>query len=165
MVRRSSASDPPVLLVKWYDVTKWLLDRLDSFPKNQRFVFGQRIADRTLNILELLVEAAYSSRKAHLLARANRDIEVLRWLIRMAKDRKLLTPRPGRSRSTDMVFIALRYRLSPCRGIKTFQALQTADLLRLACRRLGQGGPVARDQRSFLGRAADTYAARNPEHN
>ena len=78
MARRSSASDPPVLLVKWYDVTKWLLDRVNSFLKNQRFVFGQRIADRTLNILELLVEAAYSSPKAHLLARANRDIEVLR---------------------------------------------------------------------------------------
>ena len=46
-----------------------------------------------MNILELLVEAAYSHRKADLLARANRDIEVLRWLVRMATDRKLLTPR------------------------------------------------------------------------
>lgn len=34
-------NEPPVLLVKWYDVTKWLLDRVDSFAKNQRFVFGQ----------------------------------------------------------------------------------------------------------------------------
>ena len=79
--------------MKWYDVTKWLLERVDSFPKNQRFIFGQRIADRTLSILEVLVEAAYSSRKADLLARANRDIEVLRWLVRMATDRNLLTPR------------------------------------------------------------------------
>ena len=86
-------NEPPVLLVKWYDVTKWLLDRVDSFPKNQRFVFGQRLADRTLNILEVLVNATYSPRKAELLARANRDIEVLRRLIRMATDRKLLTPR------------------------------------------------------------------------
>jgi len=54
-----SRNEPPVLLVKWYDVTKWLLDRVDSFPKNQRFVFGQRIADRTLNILEALVEDSY----------------------------------------------------------------------------------------------------------
>jgi len=88
-----SRQEPPVLLVKWYDVTKWLLERVDSFPKNQRFVFGQRLADRALNILEILVEATYSPRKADLLARANRDIEVLRWLVRMATDRKLLTPR------------------------------------------------------------------------
>jgi len=95
-MRRSSGdsrNEPPILLVKWYDVTKWVLERVDSFPKNQRFIFGQRLADRAMNILELLVEAAYSHRKADLLARANRDIEVLRWLVRMATDRKVLTPR------------------------------------------------------------------------
>ncbi len=74
--------EPPILLVKWHDLTRWMLDRVDSFPKNQRFVFGQRLADRVLNILELLVEAAYSSRKADLLVRANRDIEVLRKVFR-----------------------------------------------------------------------------------
>ena len=56
------------MLVKWYDVTKWLLERVDSFSKNQRFIFGQRIADRALDILEALVEAAYSPRKADLQA-------------------------------------------------------------------------------------------------
>ena len=90
---RGHCDEPPILLVKWYDVTRWLLERVDSFPKNQRFIFGQRLADRALNILEVLVEAAYSPRKANLLARANRDIEVLRWLVRMATDRKVLTPR------------------------------------------------------------------------
>ena len=68
--RRAQTRDkPPILLVKWYDVSKWLLERVDGFPKNQRFIFGQRIADRTLNILEVLVEAAYSSGKVNLLAR------------------------------------------------------------------------------------------------
>ena len=56
-------SDPPVVLIKWYDFTKWLLDRVDSFPKNQRFMFGQRVTDHAVDILELLVEASYSSRK------------------------------------------------------------------------------------------------------
>ena len=80
---RPNANQPPVLLVKWYDVTKWLLERVDSFPKNQRFIFGQRIAARALNILEALVVAAYSPRKADLLAGVNRDIEVMRWLVRI----------------------------------------------------------------------------------
>jgi hypothetical protein len=35
-MRRSS--DPPIVLVKWYDATKWILERVDSFPKNQRFI-------------------------------------------------------------------------------------------------------------------------------
>ena len=94
--------EPPVLLVKWYDWVKWLLERVDSFPKNQRFVFGQRLADRGIDVLELLVESAYSSQKAALLARANRQLEVLRWLVRLAKDRDLLSDvcdvRNGRER-------------------------------------------------------------------
>src|SRR5271170_1857770 len=95
-MRRSGINprqEPPILLVKWYDVTKWMLERVESFPKNQRFIFGQRLADRVLGILELLVEAAYSPRKADLLARANRELEVVRWLIRIATARKLFTPR------------------------------------------------------------------------
>jgi hypothetical protein len=92
-------SEPPVLLVKWYDLSKWLLARVESFPKSQRFVFGQRLADRTLGVMETLVEAAYTPagrHKAGLLARANRELEVLRWLLRMAKDRELLTARQYR---------------------------------------------------------------------
>ncbi|MBM4038874.1 MAG: diversity-generating retroelement protein Avd [Planctomycetes bacterium] len=84
---------PPILLVKWYEVVKWLLGRVDAFPKNQRFIFGQRLADHAIGILELLVEAAYSPAKAELLRRANRELEVLRWLIRLARDRGLFTAR------------------------------------------------------------------------
>lgn len=90
---RDEQPDAPVLLIKWYDWVKWVLERVDSFPKNQRFIFGQRLADRAIGVLELLVEAAYSPRKADLLARANRQVEVLRWLVRLAKDRGLLTVR------------------------------------------------------------------------
>jgi hypothetical protein len=90
---RGRGDEPPVVLIKWYDWTKWLLERVGSFPKNQRFVFGQRLADRAIGVLELLVEAAYSPRKAELLGRANRQIEVLRRLARLAKDRALLSVR------------------------------------------------------------------------
>jgi hypothetical protein len=88
-----AGKQPPTVLVKWYDWLRWLLDRVDSFPKSQRFIFGTRFADRAIGVLELLVEAAYSSEKQSLLVRANREIEVLRWLVRLAKDRKLSTER------------------------------------------------------------------------
>ena len=74
-------TDPPVVVIKWYDYTKWLLERIDSFPKNQRFIFGQRLADHALDVLELLVDAAYSTNKRELLATANRKIEMLRWVL------------------------------------------------------------------------------------
>ena len=85
--------DAPVLLVRWYDYTKWLLERVDSFPKNQRFIFGTRLADAALKIMELLVEASYTRRKSELLRSANVKVEQLRWLVRLAKDRKVITPR------------------------------------------------------------------------
>jgi len=80
-----------MVLVKWYRVVSWMLDRVDHFPKNQRFVFGQRLAERSIHVLELLVEASWSQDKTPLLAQANREMEVLRWLVRLAHDRKILT--------------------------------------------------------------------------
>jgi len=85
--------EPPILLAKWYDYAKWIVERVDSFSKNQRFIFGQRLAAHALDIMELLVEAAYARDKAALLHTANRKIEMLRWLVRMAKDRTLFTAR------------------------------------------------------------------------
>ena len=88
-------NNDPILLIKWHDTANWLLDRVDAFPKNQRFIFGTRLADRTLGILELLVEATYApkAQKKVLLEQVNRDLAVLRWLVRMAKERKLLSVR------------------------------------------------------------------------
>ena len=85
--------DQPVVLVKWYDYTKWVLDRVDGFPKNQRFVLGTRLADAVILVMELLGEAAFSGKekKRELLAEANRKIEVVRWLVRLARLAKLRT--------------------------------------------------------------------------
>ncbi len=84
--------DAPVVLVKWYDFAKWVLERVENFPKSQRFVLGQRLANQAMDILELLVAATYTRKKADILADANQKMEVLRWVVRMCKDRKLLTP-------------------------------------------------------------------------
>lgn len=82
-------------MVKWYDYTKWVLDRVDGFPKNQRFVLGTRLADAVVKVLELLGEAAYAGRerKRELLEEANRKIEVVRWLVRLCMDRNLISNR------------------------------------------------------------------------
>ena len=83
--------EAPVVLVKWYDYTKWLLERVENFPKSQRFVLGQRLTGQAMDVLDLLVEASYARDKAEILATANRKMEVLRWTVRMAKERKLFT--------------------------------------------------------------------------
>ena len=38
--------EPPILLVKWHDLTGWVLDRVEAFPKNQRFIFARIASTR-----------------------------------------------------------------------------------------------------------------------
>jgi hypothetical protein len=97
------------VLVKWYDSTKWVLGHVDNFPKNQRFVFGQRLADGVLEILELIVDATYSDKKSKILLEVNRRLEVLRWLLCLAFDRRLLAGKqaPG-SKCRKSRFISVR---------------------------------------------------------
>jgi hypothetical protein len=73
-------SEPPVLLSKWYEYTKWVISRVDQFPKNQRFILGQRLVDTSLDIQECLIEGAYSRgvTKRDQLSTANRKIEQTR---------------------------------------------------------------------------------------
>ena len=87
-VQTGLSGDVPIVLSQWYDTAKWILEKIDKFPKNQRFIFGTRLADRTLGILEGLVQASYTGgrEKLALLETASRDLAALCWLVRMAKD-------------------------------------------------------------------------------
>jgi hypothetical protein len=79
------------VVTKAYDLTLWLVQRAGSFPREHRFTLGGRIEDGCLEVLELLVEASYTRDKAELLRRANLRLDRLRFLIRMAKDLKLIS--------------------------------------------------------------------------
>jgi hypothetical protein len=69
-----------------HELLKWLIPRLDDFPRNRRFTLGGQLEEGVLRLLRLLVEAAYSRDKDPLLQRANRDLEVLRHLWRAAHE-------------------------------------------------------------------------------
>jgi len=44
---------------EWDGYVKWVLDRVDGFPENQRFVLGTRLADAVLEVREVLAEATH----------------------------------------------------------------------------------------------------------
>jgi len=79
------------VIAKTYDLTLWLLPHTAGFSRQHRFTLGSRIEEGILETLETLVEASYTRDKRDLLDRANRCIERLRYLLRLAKDLKLLT--------------------------------------------------------------------------
>jgi hypothetical protein len=76
-----------------YQFLLWLFPSVDRFPKAHKFVFGDRILNTALDVLENLVEATFTrDRKTHL-ARANLGIDKLRLLLRMAADFRFLDRR------------------------------------------------------------------------
>jgi hypothetical protein len=86
-------ADMPIVVTQWYAYAKWVLERVESFPKSQRFILGQRLSNHVMDVLETLVKASYARDKADLLRQANEGIEMTRWIVRMAYDRKLLAPK------------------------------------------------------------------------
>ena len=63
------------------------------FPRNQRFLLGDRIQATATDVLERLVEATYTRRRAGHLAAANLGLEKLRFLLRLAHDLRFLDHR------------------------------------------------------------------------
>ncbi|MCA9464196.1 MAG: diversity-generating retroelement protein Avd [Nitrospira sp.] len=79
------ASLPPAV-VKAYDLLLWVMNHVSKFPRSHRFVLGERIETKMLAILELLIEAAFSRHKSQCLHNANRQLQVIRLLLRVGKD-------------------------------------------------------------------------------
>ncbi len=81
----------PVVLEKHRTMIAWLITRLAEFPKDQRYLLADRIQRGMLDIQELFVRAIYSKDKAALLDEINIQLDVVRLLMRTAKDMKYVT--------------------------------------------------------------------------
>lgn len=77
----------------WYQNLDWILDKCEKLPRNARFTLARRIADESIDIIELLTEAIYSPRKAKRpkLHRVNMKLEKLRVFFRICHDRKYIS--------------------------------------------------------------------------
>jgi hypothetical protein len=77
-------------ITKLYDFILWIIPKLEKYPRSQKFLLADRIENLMLDILELLIDAAYSKKKDEVLMSANLKLEKLRYLIRLSKDLKFL---------------------------------------------------------------------------
>jgi len=75
---------------KAYDWNLWILPKVEKFPKSYRFSVGQNLVQTSLDLLMNLVDATYQARNANTLAAAVRNVNKARYLVRLAKDLKLL---------------------------------------------------------------------------
>lgn len=66
-----AGSNELIVIVKMYDLIKWSCEHISRFPRNYRFVLGERIDRNMLDILELLIEAKYAKERVTILTRIN----------------------------------------------------------------------------------------------
>ena len=78
-------------VTKAYDFALWLLPHTAKFSRDHRFTLGNRIEEGALETLELVVEASYTRDKRVLLQQANRRLQRVRYLLRLAKDVRQLS--------------------------------------------------------------------------
>ena len=90
----SGTAELAIVVQRCYDLALWLIQKVERFPRSYRFSLGDRLVARVLDVMEALVEAAYSTDKRALLEHANRGVNSLRFLLRLSVDLKLLGADP-----------------------------------------------------------------------
>jgi len=81
------------LLTRMEDFIVWFAPHLESFPRNYKFLFGDRAVKILLDIQEDLVDAYYSKDKLEKLKRANVRLELFRRVLAVCVKLKFLTPK------------------------------------------------------------------------
>src|SRR5215469_16288867 len=79
-----------IVITKTYDLILWSCNHTSRFPRNHRFVLGERIERNLYNLLETLIQAKYNKARQRLLEQANLTLELLRFQMRLARDLQCL---------------------------------------------------------------------------
>ena len=74
-----------VVITKTYDLILWSCRHTGKFPRNHRFVLGERIERNLYDLLETLIRAKYTRQRRELLEHTNLLLEILRFQMRLAR--------------------------------------------------------------------------------
>ncbi|MEZ5400670.1 MAG: diversity-generating retroelement protein Avd [Bryobacteraceae bacterium] len=85
-------ADKENILTKTDDFITWFLPKVEKFPRNYKFLIGDRVVQLQLDLLENLIEAYYQKQKLPPLRSANITIEKLRRLMKICTLMNFLSP-------------------------------------------------------------------------
>jgi hypothetical protein len=80
-----------VAITRAYDLVREMTHRVAKFPRDHRFLLGDRILKNVYDVLDGLIEARYTRGKIALLDKVNLRLEQLRFQVRLAHDEKLMS--------------------------------------------------------------------------
>src|SRR3990167_5977625 len=80
------------VIQKSYDLYKLTYEYTKKFPKSDKYSLGEKIKNLILDVLELLIEAETAKKdwKQPILEKASRKLGLLKILLRLANDIKIL---------------------------------------------------------------------------
>jgi hypothetical protein len=84
------AHEELLIFQRCYDFAIWLLEHTQKFPKSLRFSLAVRIENRILEVLDSVVLANRLQNKVATLQQADRSLDSLRMLIRLAHSMRVL---------------------------------------------------------------------------
>src|ERR1017187_2426715 len=79
------------VLTRTDDFIKWFLPKIEKFPRNYKFLFGDRLVEIQFDVLENLIEAYYRKEKIANLRAANIGVEKLLHLLQISTEMRLLS--------------------------------------------------------------------------
>ncbi len=88
---RPASTEELIVITKAYDLVREMTRRVGKFPRDYKFVLGDRILANVYELLDLLVEAKYTRNKLAILDRANLRLEQMRFQVRLTHDEKLMS--------------------------------------------------------------------------
>jgi len=74
------------IITKVYDFILWALPHISRFPRDRRFVLGERMETCLFDLLDFLLEAKYARAKKACLREANVRLQRLRFQWRLCHD-------------------------------------------------------------------------------
>ena len=83
--------DDLVIFQKTYDFLLWINPAINKFPKNQKFVLGQKTELKILELMHSMILANNASEKSEHMKQAGVELDELRVLIRLAKDLRYIS--------------------------------------------------------------------------
>lgn len=86
----------PPLVEKTYEFNKWLVQKVGKFPRDQRYLLGDRLVSKALDIQDLLIVAASTPQgkeKECALSGASQKLDQMRYLLRLAVENHAMNRR------------------------------------------------------------------------
>ena len=80
-----------VLAEEIFTLNAWMLQIIDKFPRNHKYLLGDKIQSAGIDLMLAVVDATYTKDRSSLLRAAQMNIEKMRFLFRLANSAGIMS--------------------------------------------------------------------------